>query len=118
MTLTKKVYQEVSNNQGITLPELTKRLKGQHSYDAVAQTAYRMAKKGEVLQKGLRRHYEYYPAKSAVEAKAVVSINDSDVVPALKNATPRELLEELKRRGYVWDKMWVEERKYIEYEKI
>ena len=34
----------------------------------------------------------------------------------LSACTPRELLEELKRRGYVWDKMYV--KQYIEYSKI
>lgn len=119
MTLTKKVYQEVSNNPGITLPEITKRFKGQYSYHAVAQTAYRMVKKGEVLQKGLRGHYEYYPNKSTIVEKSAV--NEHSVTPHLAPISlfsPRELLEELKRRGYVWDKMWVEERKYVEYEKI
>lgn len=115
MTLKKKVYQEVLNSPGITLSELTKRFKGQHSYGAVAQTAYRMAKKGEVLQKGSRGHYEYYPNKSAIAGKAAV--NEPHSAP-ISSFSPRELLEELKRKGYVWDKMWVEERKYVEYEKI
>ena len=31
---------------------------------------------------------------------------------------PRELLAELKRRGYKWDKMWVERVDFVDYEKI
>ena len=30
----------------------------------------------------------------------------------------RELLAELKRRGYKWDKMWVERVDFVDYEKI
>ena len=37
---------------------------------------------------------------------------------SLSDYTLRELSEELKRRGCVWDKMWVETKQYIEYEKI
>ena len=34
----------------------------------------------------------------------------------LKDIKSRELLEELKSRGYVWDKMWIQQ--YVEYSKI
>ena len=78
-----------------------------------------MAKKGEVLQKGLRGHYEYYPVTTEAQVSDAANVLYSTGHPTpISSFTPRELLEELKRKGYVWDKMWVEERKYVEYEKI
>ena len=118
MTLTMKVYHEVLNNPGINLPELRSRLK-EINPKAIAEVVHRLAKDGTIVKKGLRGHYEYYPSNTAVVAKAIVDEHYGIAHPNPITAfSPRELLEELKRRGYVWDKMWFEERKYVEYSKI
>ena len=53
--------------------------------------------------------------KEAVDLQA--SVEDAKKA-RLGDFTPRELLAELKRRGYKWDKMWVETVQYVEYNKI
>lgn len=126
MTLTMKVYHEVLNNPGMTLPELMSRLK-EINPRAIAEIVHRLAKDGTIVKKGLRGHYEYYPAETANVADGCQDIEDMAEeyvknggfkLKGIHDFTPRELLEELKRRGYVWDKMWFEERKYVEYSKI
>ena len=126
MTLTMKVYHEILNNPGMTLPGLRSRLK-EINPKAIAEILYRLAKDGSIVKKGLRGHYEYYPTQTARIAEDYQDIEDiaeeyvKNGGPKLNRInffTPRQLLEELKRRGYVWDKMWVEEREYVEYEKI
>lgn len=117
MTLRQKIQLEVLNNPGMTLPEIQARFKDVRPL-AVAQTLYCLAKKGLILKKGLRGGYEYYPTNTAVVAKAIVAEHTGTQINPITAFSPRELLEELKRRGYVWDKMWFEERKYVEYSKI
>lgn len=126
MTLTMKVYHEVLNNPGMTLPKLRSRLK-EIDPQAIARILHRLAKDGTIVKKGLRGHYEYYPAMSVnlyMDEHTIEEVAEDYVkkggckLPTIHDYTPRELLEELKRKGYVWDKMWVEERKYVEYSKI
>ena len=118
MTLKEKIQLEVLNYPGMTLPEIEARFKDVKPL-AVAQTLYSLSKKGYIIKKGLRGRYEYHPSSTTVVAKAIVAEHTGMSHPNPISAfSPRELLEELKRRGYVWDKMWMEERKYVEYSKI
>lgn len=117
MNLVDRIKLEVLNNPGITLPRLADTIK-ECSRASIAAALTRLSAKNQILKKGVCGHYEYYPTKSAALANAVVSETFKKQANPFVSFTPRELLEELKRRGYVWDKMWVETRQYVEYGKI
>jgi hypothetical protein len=55
--------------------------------------------------------------KKRLEAEQQTSIEEARRL-RLKDFSPRELLAELKSRGYKWDKMWVEQVQYVDFNKI
>lgn len=63
-----------------------------------------------------KKHVESHQRKKKA-AEHQTTIEDARKL-RLKDFTPRELLAELKDRGYKWEKMWVEQVQYIEYNKI
>lgn len=50
-----------------------------------------------------------------IDGRTLVKKETSDNKP-LNQYTNREILEEIKRRGYVWDTMWIKQT--VEYDKI
>lgn len=51
------------------------------------------------------------PETINIDGRTLIKVRTS-----LSDYTPRELLEELKRRGYVWDKMYI--KQFVSYDNI
>lgn len=116
MNKTKEIHTYLINNPGSTANQISDAL---HLTDKqVRNTLSYLMSRGEVVSKGCFGHYQY----SLVTSFAATSINnnatkpESPSVPDLKSFSPRELLEELKSRGYVWEKMYV--KQFVDYSKI
>ena len=118
MTNTQQFYAYLLNHPGAAIEAMSNAL--DCSKDSCYQYVSRMQREGKLISSDTRPK-QYHLKEKVALAEIQAPIEPKKAMPlrdCLNMATPRELLEELKRRGYVWDKMWVEERKYIEYEKI
>ena len=108
----------------MTYRELCEMLEGEICVNSVSGCLTDLVRSGMVRREGAsRKAYTYYLATPATPAKPVTPPatplpSSSAKAKPLADYTPREMLEELKRRGYVWDKMWVETRQFVEYGKI
>jgi hypothetical protein len=67
-------------------------------------------------------HKGYHNRKKAEVKRTIISVDEKNLVkvyahPELAKFTPRQLMEELKSRGFTWTSMY-EPRREIKFEKI
>ena len=107
------VLKYVSQHEGKKFAEIAEAIQP-YNYYATATALKRLIQEGKLVQKGIKGAYEYYPVCTNRVAMAREAAK-AEMRP-LSSYEPRELLAELKARGYVWEKMYV--KQYVEYSKI
>ena len=122
MTNTQQFYAYLLNHPGATIEAMSEALKC--SKDSCYQYVSRMQKEGRLISTGTRPKEYHLTEKVALATiekpvkptLAMPHMNCETPCSDLKAFSPRELLEELKSRGYVWEKMYV--KQYVDYSKI
>ena len=115
----KDIIRVIREIPGVTSHEITELLPHVKNVSAALSD---MIRTGEIRREGesgsgrKNSGYKYYPVSTPPPVGSRVLLIPKS--KPLSDYTPRELLEELKRRGYVWDKMWVVTKQYVEFNKI
>lgn len=114
MTKKEQVYSYIMDNPGKTLQEIHGEF-SDLSYAAISNHISKLHLSGKIYS--VKRHWYPLPSGESVDNKTVVQTETPHVVAkTLDKYTGRELLAELKSRGYIWDNMYV--KQCVEYSKI
>lgn len=105
----------VTGNPGLTAKEISGRIDMEMNILSSRLSLLKSANKIET--KGYHNSSTYWPVmRSTVLSDASLPIAAPKDEDTLSRFTDRELYEELKSRGVVWDRMW--KKVYVEYSKI
>lgn len=120
---TEKILEAIQLFPGITAVELSTML--DEKLDRVCASLSYLYKRDMCKREGeaggyKRPGYRYYPAgpKSNITPNRTPPTTSTPSGNPLSDYTPRQLLEELKRRGYVWDKMYVVTKQFVSFDSI
>lgn len=106
MIRTNVILATVNENPGWTSGMIAAKV-GKDPHNITAGLHYLLNKK-KIRREGNPKEYRYYPSVAVASIPATAF--------PLGKYTPRDLLAELKRRGYKWDHLWYEQ--FVDYSKI
>lgn len=114
MTQLEKVYEYLRHNSNSKAADIAKGVGLSIAITCAHLTT--LVKQGKAVRE--KKGYMFVYTATNPIVKEASSELVAKHTKSLSEYSPRELLEELKRKGYIWDKMWVETRQYVEYANI